>query len=48
MQEKELNREAIIAKYLTGDYRYLPLGAKYGINFRKIHRWVSHITQQTQ
>lgn len=36
------NREAIVAEYLTGDYSYRQLGAKYGIDFRKIHYWVSH------
>jgi transposase-like protein len=36
------NREAIIAEYLTGDYTYRQLGAKYGIDFRKIHFWVSN------
>jgi transposase-like protein len=42
MQERVLNKEAIIAEYLTGDYSYRQLGAKYGIDFRKIHYWVSH------
>jgi len=36
----EKNKEAIIAEYLTGDYSYRQLGAKYGIDFRKIHYWV--------
>lgn len=36
------NKEAIIAEYLTGDYSYRQLGAKYGIDFRKIHYWVSN------
>jgi transposase-like protein len=35
-------KEAIIAEYLTGDYSYRQLGAKYGIDFRKIHYWVSN------
>ncbi len=42
MQEKAINREAIIAEYLTGDYSYRQLGLKYGIDFRKIHYWVSN------
>ena len=42
MQERVLNKEAIIAEYLTGDYSYRQLGVKYGIDFRKIHYWVSH------
>ena len=36
------NREAIIAEYLTGDYTYRQLGAKHGIDFRKIHYWLSN------
>ncbi|MCL4856329.1 MAG: hypothetical protein KJZ55_03495 [Flavobacteriales bacterium] len=36
------NKEAIVAEYLTGDYTYRQLGAKYGIDFRKIHYWVSN------
>ncbi len=36
------NREAIIAEYLTGDYSYRQLGVKHGIDFRKIHYWVSN------
>lgn len=36
------NREAIVAEYLTGDYSYRQLEAKYGIDFRKIHYWVSN------
>ncbi len=31
------NKEAIVAEYLTGDYTYRQLGAKYSIDFRKIH-----------
>lgn len=41
MQKREFNKEAIIAEYLTGDYSYRELGAKYSIDFRKIHSWVS-------
>ena len=36
------NREAIISEYLTGDFSFRQLGAKYGIDFRKIHYWVSN------
>jgi transposase-like protein len=35
------NKAAIIAEYLTGDYSYRQLGSKYGIDYRKIHYWVS-------
>jgi len=38
----QTNREAIIAEYLTGDYTYRQLGAKHGIDFRRIHYWVSN------
>lgn len=41
MLEKTINKEAIIAEYLTGEYSYRQLGAKHGIDFRKIHSWVS-------
>ena len=41
MQATELNKEAIIAEYLTGDYSFRQLGDKYGLDFRKIHYWVS-------
>ena len=41
MEERNINKEAIIAEYLTGDYSYRQLGTKYGIDFRKIHSWVS-------
>ena len=33
-------REAITAEYLTGGITYRKLGAKYGIDFRRIHSWV--------
>lgn len=40
--EKNTNegREAIIAEYLIGDTTYRKLGARYGIDFRRIHSWV--------
>ncbi|PZX60743.1 transposase, partial [Hydrotalea sandarakina] len=41
MLEKAIKKEAIIAEYLTGDYSYRQLGVKHGIDFRKIHSWVS-------
>ena len=46
MQQRTVNKEAIIAEYLTGDYSYRQLAAKYGIDFRKIHYWVSHYKGQ--
>jgi ribosomal protein L20A (L18A) len=33
-------REAIIAEYLIGETTYRKLGAKYGIDYRRIHSWV--------
>lgn len=48
MQEKKVNKEAVIAEYLTGDYSYRQLGAKYGIDFRKIHSWVSKYKGKTK
>lgn len=33
-------REGIIAEYLTGGTTYRKLGAKYGIDFRRVHSWV--------
>lgn len=41
MEQLKINKEAIIAEYLTGDYSFRHLGTKYGIDFRKIHYWVS-------
>lgn len=34
-------QEAIIAEYLLGDTSYRKLGAKYGVDFRAIHHWVT-------
>ena len=34
-------QEAIIAEYLLGDTTYRKLGAKYGVDFRAIHHWVT-------
>lgn len=41
MEKRTINKEAIIAEYLTGDYSYRQLGSKYGIDFRNIHTWVN-------
>lgn len=41
MQQTTINRETIIAEYLTGYHSYPQLEAKYGIDVRKIHYWVS-------
>lgn len=34
-------QESIIAEYLLGDTTYRKLGAKYGVDFRVIHHWVT-------
>jgi len=40
MDNKTIEKEAIIADYLTGNSSYRKLGIKYGIDFRLIHSWV--------
>ena len=40
MEKTNIEIEAIIAEYLTGNASYRKLGAKYGIDFRMIHSWV--------
>jgi len=40
MDKKEINREEIIAEYLTGNISYRALGKKYGIPSRSICDWV--------
>ena len=47
MASKEINKEAIIAEYLTGGHSYRQLGAKYGLDFRTIHYWVSSYKGKT-
>lgn len=39
MKEK-VNKESIIAEYLTGDVSYRKLGLKYSVDFRTINDWV--------
>lgn len=34
------DHQAIVAEYLTGGTTYRNLGAKYRIDFRRIHSWV--------
>ena len=48
MREKNIKWEAIIAEYLTGDYTFRQLGVKYGLDFRKIHYWVSKYKGKTK
>ena len=45
MDKKGLEKEAIIAEYLTGEISYRKIGEKYGIDFRLIHSWVSKFNQ---
>jgi hypothetical protein len=41
MEEIKIDdREAIIAEYLIGETTYRKLGAKYRIDFRRVHSWV--------
>jgi len=40
MDKKTIEKEAIIAEYLTGAISYRKLGDKYGIDFRLIHSWL--------
>lgn len=41
MDKKSENQEAIVAEYLSGDVTFRQLGLKHGIDFRKIHYWIS-------
>lgn len=40
MDKKAIEKEAVIADYMTGNLSYRKLGIKYGIDFRLIHSWV--------
>ena len=40
MDKKVVEKEAIIAEYLTGNSSYRKIGIKHGIDFRLIHSWV--------
>jgi len=40
MDKKAIEKEAIIADYLTGNSSYRKIGIKYGIDFRLVHSWV--------
>ena len=40
MTKLSIEKEGIIAEYITGESSYRKLGTKYGIDFRLIHRWV--------
>ena len=42
MEKTTVNREAIIAEYLTGEITFRQLAAKHGVDFRTIHYWVSN------
>lgn len=41
MKKTTVNREAIIAEYLTGETTFRQLAARHGVDFRTIHYWVS-------
>ena len=36
-----LEKEAIIAEYLTGGITFRKLGLKHGVDFRTLHSWVN-------
>jgi len=40
MDKKAIEKEAVIADYLTGNSSYRKIGIKYGIDFRLVHSWV--------
>ncbi len=40
MNKKVIDKEAIIAEYLTGGISYRELGNKYGIGYKMINLWV--------
>ena len=40
MDRKTIDKEAVIAEYLTGNISYRTLGIKYGIHFQLVHSWV--------
>lgn len=40
MDKKTIDKEAIIAEYLTGTSTYRKIGSKYGVDFRIVHSWV--------
>jgi transposase-like protein len=40
MKKTEIEKEAIIAEYLTGTSSFRKLGIKHQIDFRMIHSWV--------
>lgn len=40
MDKKVIDKEAIIAEYLTGNISYRKLGLRCGIDYRLIHSWV--------
>ena len=39
MGQKIIEKEAIIAEYLAGEFTYVNLRLKYGIDYRVIHLW---------
>ncbi len=39
MKKTEIEKESIIAEYLTGTSSYRKLGVKYQIDFRMTHLW---------
>jgi transposase-like protein len=48
MDKKVIDKEAIIAEYLTGNSTYRKLAIKYGVDFRIIHSWVMKYQGKSQ
>jgi len=46
MEDKKVDKEAILAEYLKGDVSLRKLGGKYGVNHRVIHRWVKEFRDE--
>lgn len=45
--KSDQEKEAIIAEYLTGTDSYRQLGVKHGIDFRRLHSWVTKFRGST-
>ena len=48
MDKKTIDKESIIAEYLTGTSTYRKIGIKYGVDFRIVHSWVMKYQGKTR
>jgi transposase-like protein len=48
MGKKTIDKESIIAEYLTGTSSYRKIGIKYGVDFRIVHSWVMKYQGKTR